>query len=210
MVEERVAWIDVAGVPLNCWNYESFKRIAMVWGDLISLGKNPDKRSCFASIPMLWLSEVEDVSRSLTGNNSGDGKNIEQGRAESVVSKSESVLGLRLDKLSGGERGWEEEAINAMFIEKPNDIVGSRFLHQNVFGLEEELFGAVRAENKEGERDFHGSSNHARADVINMGFSLGEIRVGIEMGVQEDNRNQLTHKAVLGHEANLEIVKNFI
>ncbi|MBA0870965.1 hypothetical protein Goshw_019470 [Gossypium schwendimanii] len=162
MVEERVAWIDVAGVPFHCWNNESFKRIALL------------VCQCWFPIRVVeqGLSEVEDVSRSLMGNNGGDGKNIEQGRAESVVSESESVLGLRSDKLSGGERGWEEEAINAMFVEKPNDIVGSQSLHQNVFSLEEELFGAVRAENEQGERDFHGSSNHARADVINMGFSL--------------------------------------
>ncbi|KAG8480375.1 hypothetical protein CXB51_024544 [Gossypium anomalum] len=165
-----------------------------VWGGLISLGKNLDKASCFASIPMLMsimtplkvdgliflevgssrfpigvvvqgLSKVEDVSRSLMGNNGGNGKNTEQGRAESVVSKFESVLGFRSDKLSCGERGWEEEAINAIFIEKPNDIVGSQSLHQNVFSLEEELFGTVRIGNNEGEKDFYGSSNRARADV---------------------------------------------
>ncbi|KAK5795322.1 hypothetical protein PVK06_036583 [Gossypium arboreum] len=172
MVEERVAWIEVVEVPLHCWNYESFKRIAGVWGGLISLGKNLDKAS-FSSMPMLvnimkpeevdcliflevesprfpvrvvesGLSKVKDVSRSLMGNNKSNGKNIELGRAEFVVSKFESVFGLRSDKLSCGERDWEEEAINAMFIEK-----------QNVFSLEKELFGTVKVENNESENDFY-------------------------------------------------------
>ncbi|PPR90015.1 hypothetical protein GOBAR_AA30663 [Gossypium barbadense] len=159
IVEERVAWIEVAGVPLCCSN------------------RNPDKASYFASMPMLvsimkpekvdgliflevgssrfpirvvekGLSEVEDVSRSLMGNNGGNGKKIEQGRAESVVSEFESVLGLRSDKLSCGER--------------------------------EELFGAVRVETKEGEKDFYGSINWARADVAVLGIEadLGLVWMG--------------------------------
>ncbi|PPS05811.1 hypothetical protein GOBAR_AA14840 [Gossypium barbadense] len=104
-----------------------------VWGDLIALGKNPNKASCFASMPKLvsimepekvddliflevgssrfpirvveqGLSKVEYASQSLTGNNGGDGKNIEQGRADSVMSEFESVLGLRSDWLKYSHR----------------------------------------------------------------------------------------------------------
>lgn len=34
-------------------DYESFKRITRVRGDLISMGKNPDKMSSFFNMPML-------------------------------------------------------------------------------------------------------------------------------------------------------------
>ncbi|TYG96343.1 hypothetical protein ES288_A11G342700v1 [Gossypium darwinii] len=37
---ERVAWIEVAGVPLYCWNFETFKCIAGLWGKLVSVGEN--------------------------------------------------------------------------------------------------------------------------------------------------------------------------
>ncbi|MBA0612473.1 hypothetical protein Godav_013072, partial [Gossypium davidsonii] len=28
---ERVAWIEVSGVPLHCWKYQTFKRVAGLW-----------------------------------------------------------------------------------------------------------------------------------------------------------------------------------
>ncbi|PPR82024.1 hypothetical protein GOBAR_AA38690 [Gossypium barbadense] len=37
---ERVAWIEVSGVLLHYWNYENFKRVAGLWGKLVSVGEN--------------------------------------------------------------------------------------------------------------------------------------------------------------------------
>lgn len=144
-----MVWIDVVGIPLHYWNYETFKRIIRVWVDLISLGKNSDKMRSFASMSMLvsidkqgkvedliflkvgnsrfpitvvkGLSEVEDERQSLSGDNGDDGQNIMQGSVESVVLESESVLEFGSDKLLGGGRGWEEDAFNVMFFEKPNN-----------------------------------------------------------------------------------------
>ncbi|PPR87922.1 hypothetical protein GOBAR_AA32765 [Gossypium barbadense] len=36
-INERVAWIEVSGVPLHCWKYETFKRVAGLWGKLVSV-----------------------------------------------------------------------------------------------------------------------------------------------------------------------------
>ncbi|XVF28563.1 hypothetical protein REPUB_Repub15cG0040600 [Reevesia pubescens] len=33
----RVTWISCFGVPIHCWNYDTFKNIANIWGELISL-----------------------------------------------------------------------------------------------------------------------------------------------------------------------------
>ncbi|KAH1037927.1 hypothetical protein J1N35_039670 [Gossypium stocksii] len=32
MVVEKVSWIEVEGIPLHCWNFETFKRVAELWG----------------------------------------------------------------------------------------------------------------------------------------------------------------------------------
>lgn len=40
MLKERMAWIEVLGVPLHCWNYETYKRISSLWGNLVSVGEN--------------------------------------------------------------------------------------------------------------------------------------------------------------------------
>nr|GFC63610.1 ARM repeat superfamily protein [Tanacetum cinerariifolium] len=34
-VDERVVWIDVEGVPLCAWSYNTFTRIASIWGTLL-------------------------------------------------------------------------------------------------------------------------------------------------------------------------------
>ncbi|KAE8704718.1 Polyadenylate-binding protein-interacting protein 9 [Hibiscus syriacus] len=37
---ERVTWIKLIGVPLHCWNHNTFKRIAEQWGDVSAMGEN--------------------------------------------------------------------------------------------------------------------------------------------------------------------------
>ncbi|KAE8661701.1 hypothetical protein F3Y22_tig00113725pilonHSYRG01912 [Hibiscus syriacus] len=37
---ERVTWIKLIGVPLHCWNHNTFKRIAEQWGEFLALGEN--------------------------------------------------------------------------------------------------------------------------------------------------------------------------
>ncbi|KAK8674571.1 hypothetical protein V6N13_032680 [Hibiscus sabdariffa] len=37
---ERITWIQITGIPIHCWNYITFKRIAELVGTLLSLGEN--------------------------------------------------------------------------------------------------------------------------------------------------------------------------
>ncbi|KAK8624718.1 hypothetical protein V6N13_089605 [Hibiscus sabdariffa] len=39
-VPERVTWVELMGVPLHCWNHQTFRNIAEVWGELLALGEN--------------------------------------------------------------------------------------------------------------------------------------------------------------------------
>ncbi|KAK8713705.1 hypothetical protein V6N13_148916 [Hibiscus sabdariffa] len=39
-IPERTTCIEVAGIPLHCWNSITFKRIAAAWGSLEALGEN--------------------------------------------------------------------------------------------------------------------------------------------------------------------------
>ncbi|KAH1130481.1 hypothetical protein J1N35_001859 [Gossypium stocksii] len=52
-INERVVWIEVAGVPLHCWNYETFKRVAGLWGKLVFVGENLTKVFNFEKIELL-------------------------------------------------------------------------------------------------------------------------------------------------------------
>ncbi|KAH1046044.1 hypothetical protein J1N35_036828 [Gossypium stocksii] len=37
---ERAVWIEVAGIPLHCWNYQTAKRMVALWGEIIAMGEN--------------------------------------------------------------------------------------------------------------------------------------------------------------------------
>ncbi|XP_039061946.1 uncharacterized protein LOC120206325 [Hibiscus syriacus] len=37
---ERVTWIKLIGVPLHCWNHNTFKRLAEHWGEYLAMGEN--------------------------------------------------------------------------------------------------------------------------------------------------------------------------
>ncbi|TYJ31650.1 hypothetical protein E1A91_A06G213400v1, partial [Gossypium mustelinum] len=52
-ISERVTWIEVAGIPLHCWNYETFKRVAGLWGKLISMGESWNRTVNFEKMEMM-------------------------------------------------------------------------------------------------------------------------------------------------------------
>ncbi|KAL4342095.1 hypothetical protein GQ457_08G017320 [Hibiscus cannabinus] len=39
-IPDRVVWLELTGVPLHCWNHQTFKRIAEAWGVFVFLGEN--------------------------------------------------------------------------------------------------------------------------------------------------------------------------
>ncbi|KAG4188560.1 hypothetical protein ERO13_A08G172175v2, partial [Gossypium hirsutum] len=53
MFSERVTWVEISGVPLNCWNYEMFKRVAGIWRNLVSMGENFIKATNYEKMEMM-------------------------------------------------------------------------------------------------------------------------------------------------------------
>ncbi|KAK8618867.1 hypothetical protein V6N13_132845 [Hibiscus sabdariffa] len=47
--------VEIRGIPLHCWNYETLKRIVVVWGDLVALGENVNQRDDCAKVPSLRI-----------------------------------------------------------------------------------------------------------------------------------------------------------
>ncbi|GJW41704.1 RNA-directed DNA polymerase, eukaryota [Tanacetum coccineum] len=39
--EERIAWIDIEGVPLHAWSFETFFRIGKKWGEMLNIEDTP-------------------------------------------------------------------------------------------------------------------------------------------------------------------------
>ncbi|KAK8685436.1 hypothetical protein V6N13_041437 [Hibiscus sabdariffa] len=42
-VPDRMIWVEIRGIPIHCWNYDTFMRIAETWGRLVELGENSGK-----------------------------------------------------------------------------------------------------------------------------------------------------------------------
>ncbi|KAB2065219.1 hypothetical protein ES319_A09G075800v1 [Gossypium barbadense] len=57
---ERVTWIEVSGVPLHCWNYETFKRIAGIWENVVSMGGTSQKHPTLRRWKCWFQLEVEE------------------------------------------------------------------------------------------------------------------------------------------------------
>ncbi|PPS11771.1 hypothetical protein GOBAR_AA08864 [Gossypium barbadense] len=108
-IKERVTWIEVSGVPLHCWNYETFSRVAGLWGKLVSIGENLTKVHNFEKMELLI---------SLTQSNMARWKKTE----EDSISESESVARSRPEvPLEGRENVKSGELIDTN-IENGNNI----------------------------------------------------------------------------------------
>lgn len=73
-VTERAAWVEVSGIPLHCWNYQMFKRVAGLWGELLAMGDNLSMINNFEKIDILILikqdDQLEEVIMLEVGNDS--------------------------------------------------------------------------------------------------------------------------------------------
>ncbi|GKA75340.1 RNA-directed DNA polymerase, eukaryota, nucleotide-binding alpha-beta plait domain protein [Tanacetum coccineum] len=43
IVDERVVWVDIEGIPINAWTQNTFSKIAAKWGELLDLEDSDDK-----------------------------------------------------------------------------------------------------------------------------------------------------------------------
>ncbi|KAH1048496.1 hypothetical protein J1N35_039280 [Gossypium stocksii] len=68
----RVAWIEVSGVPLHCWNYETFKQVVGLWGNLVLVGENLTKVHNFEKIELLVSISQSNVVDELVSLEVGD------------------------------------------------------------------------------------------------------------------------------------------
>ncbi|PPS09936.1 hypothetical protein GOBAR_AA10712 [Gossypium barbadense] len=56
-VMEMAAWIEIAGIPLHCWNYQMFKRVVDFLGEIIAMGENLTMANNFEKMDILILTK---------------------------------------------------------------------------------------------------------------------------------------------------------
>ncbi|KAK8674637.1 hypothetical protein V6N13_032746 [Hibiscus sabdariffa] len=71
-IPDRTTWVEVVGIPLHCWNYLTFKRIAECWSSLVALGENLNQIQGYEKMALListsQMKKIEEVMEIEVGN----------------------------------------------------------------------------------------------------------------------------------------------
>ncbi|KAK8714274.1 hypothetical protein V6N13_149467 [Hibiscus sabdariffa] len=146
--KERVTWVEIFGLPLHCWNQQSFKNIAEAWGSLEAVGENTLQGQSCEKVAILIsteqgetidklveftagkekflirVSELTLLNHDRVQKASSTKKNAIDAAAMSVshVSSSESSLvsDRKNTSFTGGKPMDSEEAFKAVFNDKFN------------------------------------------------------------------------------------------
>ncbi|KAK8628286.1 hypothetical protein V6N13_063995 [Hibiscus sabdariffa] len=106
-IPERSTWIEVAGIPLHCWNSITFKRIAAAWGTLEALGENGNQILGCEKVSMLISTtqqeEIEEILEVVVGDDVFIVRVYEVRFLRIVTGKMEAQSGKEDVKGSGSE-----------------------------------------------------------------------------------------------------------
>ncbi|KAH1033006.1 hypothetical protein J1N35_045180 [Gossypium stocksii] len=82
-IKEGVSWIEVSGIPLHCWNYETCKRVAGLWGKLVSVDENFSKAHNYEKIKLLisisQLNFIDEVVNLVVDNAEVESEHVSKG-----------------------------------------------------------------------------------------------------------------------------------
>ncbi|KAK8585423.1 hypothetical protein V6N13_050402 [Hibiscus sabdariffa] len=108
-VPVRTTWVEVVGMPLHCWNYMTFKRIAECWGSLVALGENINQSQGCEKMSLLiqtnQLKKIEDIIGIEVGNEVYEVRIYEAYIIKVSTSSLKSCLGEKDDRKIVSETG---------------------------------------------------------------------------------------------------------
>ncbi|KAK8625518.1 hypothetical protein V6N13_090387 [Hibiscus sabdariffa] len=149
--DARATWLELFGLPLHCWNHETIKRLAELWGSFEALGENANKVIDCESVSVLITTshvrrieenvEIEvgddiyvvrvreigfkDDSSGKTGTTMKEERRTEckvkVESSESSSSSSESQHDKAAEPESESHRGKEEDELNAVVLGNLNN-----------------------------------------------------------------------------------------
>ncbi|KAK8703997.1 hypothetical protein V6N13_047633 [Hibiscus sabdariffa] len=106
-IPDRTTWVEVVGIPLHCWNFQTFKRIAECWGSLVALGENLNQiQGCEKMVLLIstsQLKKIEEVMEIEVGNEVYLVCVFEVYVVKVSSSVHYSCLGKKLDRKSSSE-----------------------------------------------------------------------------------------------------------
>ncbi|KAG8491579.1 hypothetical protein CXB51_014853 [Gossypium anomalum] len=166
---ERITWIEVSGVPMHYWNYETFKRIAGKWGNLVSMGENLLGTNNFEKVEMLIsISQVKKIDEIVL---------LEVGDVRFLVSvreESEPTFGVEPEKGLDGTRIVSSESIMENAIENVSEGKACQEMSGELIeGVAGAVSVGISAKVGAGVSRPNSGMDQAYEDVANMGLVLG-------------------------------------
>ncbi|KAG8497351.1 hypothetical protein CXB51_008604 [Gossypium anomalum] len=189
-VSERVTWIKVAGIPLRCWNYETFKRVAELWGKLICMGESWNRTVNFEKMEMLISvnkpSLIDELAFMEVGNCKFPIRIKESGTSEWKCEKFLDGRGQLEEKRGESpevESGIRSESGN-FSEERRNDMGGAL----NAISLEEGVIEkdgtGSSAEGIMPEEHFFGNNENISIEGVDIGVEVDRAKEdGLNMGL---------------------------
>ncbi|KAK8684828.1 hypothetical protein V6N13_040844 [Hibiscus sabdariffa] len=138
-VPVRTTWVEVVGMPLHCWNYMTFKRIAECWGSLVALGENINQSQGCEKMSLLiqtnQLKKIEDIIGIEVGNEVYEARIYELYIIKVSTSSLKSCLGEKDDRKIVSETGESSSESTTMSAQIEKTVSSG----DNPIGIDEAL-----------------------------------------------------------------------
>ncbi|KAK5838091.1 hypothetical protein PVK06_006818 [Gossypium arboreum] len=152
-LKERVSWIGVSGVPLHCWNYETCKKVAGLWGKLVSIGENLTKVHNFEKIELLISISQTNMIDEVVSLEVGD-------IIFPIRVRERGLLELKEDSFNS-KYSWKKK--KEVSISKASSVVNSRPKIQSE-GIDSDKTGALMVVNLENGKKSNECQNMMEVD----------------------------------------------
>ncbi|GJW25846.1 RNA-directed DNA polymerase, eukaryota, reverse transcriptase zinc-binding domain protein [Tanacetum coccineum] len=142
LIDERVAWVDIEGVPLKVWSKSTFSRIASKWGDILHIDQEDEvfhsKRICvktkiveniYESFKIISKDEdLHDVNEGIHKDNIVDEDSEIEEVVETIFEKESSLVHMKDDSNDDHIEARSEDPFNIYELlnkNKDNNVEGS-------------------------------------------------------------------------------------
>ncbi|KAK8682057.1 hypothetical protein V6N13_054454 [Hibiscus sabdariffa] len=200
--EKRITWMEIRGIPLHCWNVETFTRIVEGWGKLNSLGENGN-----------MFHDGERTQHSSKKNSKGE----KEDRKEVTASMSSSAVRSQSMKSKGrsGEQNDEADSVNVKGVGRDAAVLGKNKINNGIVNAGDPKEESAKGEGKsssgpststksgnlksswaeiikknqcpiEGNGAQTIADQRTREDAVNMGLGIKDISVELDKNKSED------------------------
>ncbi|KAH1115509.1 hypothetical protein J1N35_008887 [Gossypium stocksii] len=201
---ERAACIEILGIPLHCWNYQTFKRVPNLWGDLIAMGDNLTLANNFEKMDILILikqaykiDELIMLERSGGKTNEIQKKNgYQMVREEDASSEVGSTNKSELKMSPEGRRNDGDEGVIETCLDNEGNDNEVQSVSAETFNMKNKPFSNVMSVPEVGEANGV-SLDRGLEELNNLGLMVAlDQNKGHEIQRMEENETGLVEKVM--------------